>query len=284
MDATTAASLYREISLPALPIHWAAMVLLVTLPTAAVVGYLTGAARRKWLLSQGRDVDAVVGEATLGAILALLGLLLAFSFGNALGISSERKSAMVDEAAALGTAFLRADYLPEPGRTDLQKSIYEYAQTRILPGDGQINSVAKAHAFIDRTLQAQAVLWPLTLEATKDPVPAPIKTFVAGAMNDAIDAHLYRVKTLSNPVSDITQSMLLAAALISLFLLGNRAGMVGRSLTWRTFVFSGFLFVVMGTIIDTQRGGEGFVRIDDTPLKATVFEMELALGDRLNSD
>jgi len=123
----------------------------------------------------------------------------------------------------------------------------------------------------DVQVHAQAKLWPLMLELTRDPTPVPIKAFVAGAMNDALDAHLYRKEILSTPVSDVTQAMMLAAALNALFLLGNRAGMVGRTLTWRTFVFSGFLFVVMGTIIDMQRGNEGFIRTDDTALSPALW-------------
>ena len=133
-------------------------------------------------------------------------------------------------------------------------------------------------SFLAVTLEAQARLWPLTLEVTADPTPAPIQTFVAGAMNDALDAHLSRVETLSNPVSDVTLAMVLAAALFALFLVGNRAGLSGRALTWRTFVLSGFLFMIMVTILDTQRGREGFVRIDDTTLKATIFGMEQAMS------
>ena len=34
----------------------------------------------------------------------------------------------------------------------------------------------------------------------------------------------------------------------------------------------------MTTIIDTQRGNEGFVRVDDTSLRATILDMELALA------
>lgn len=281
MEFTSAASLYSQISLPALSILGTALVLLVTLPLAAVVGFFTGYFRRKKLFAASKKVDKVIGETTLGAILALLGLLLAFSFGNALHLSQARKSTIVDEAASLSTVFLRADYLSEPGRTKLQHSILEYTRTRILPGDGHFNSLEEAQVFLDRTLQAQAKLWPLTLEVTADPTPVPIKTFVAGAMNDALDAHLYRVEILSAPVSDVTLGMMFAAALIALFLLGNRAGIVGRILSWRTFVFSGFLFVVMITIVDTQRGDEGFIRTDETTLKVTIFDMEQTLADRL---
>jgi len=257
----------------------AALLLFLILPSAAVLGYLSGKRRRAGLLAGNKDVDGFDGETTLGTVLALLGLLLAFSFGNALSLSQARKAAVVNETAALGTAFLRADYLSEPGRTMLKQALLDYSRTRIVPADGSINSLQSAQAFLAVTLEAQAKLWPLTLEVTADPTPPPIQTFVAGAMNDAIDAHLSRVETLSNPVSEITLAMVLIAALVALFLLGNRAGMLGRALTWRTFVLSGFLLMVMITIMDTQRGSEGFIRVDDTALKATIFDMEQAMSD-----
>ena len=245
------ALLYDQITLPFASLQATALALLLALPAAAVAGLITGSTGRKISLKAGNKVDQVVGQTTLGAILALLGLLLAFSFANALNLSQARKSMSVNEAAALGTAFDRVDYLQEPGRTNLQQALLNYSRTRIVPDDGSIVSVEAAQAFLAKTLAAQAKLWPLTLKSTADPVPAPIQTFVAGAMNEVIDAHHYRVQTLSNPVSDITQAMLLSLALVALFLLGNRAGNVGRSLTWRTFVFSGFLLVVMITIMDT---------------------------------
>ena len=253
--------------------------LLVALPAAAVIGFITGRRRRTALLAADKEVDHVIGETTLGAILALLGLLLAFSFSNALNIASKDKSALIGEAAALGTAYLRADYLSEPGRTDLKTALLDYARTRILPGDGSASSLEGAQAFLAVTLDAQGKLWPITLEATADPTPPPIKSFVASAVNDAIDAHLLRIETLSTPVSEITQAMMLAAALLGLFLLGNRAGLVGRDLTWRTFAFSGFLFIVMITITDTLRGNEGYITLDDTALRTTIFDMEQGLAN-----
>lgn len=274
-----AASLYNQISLPLMSLGDVALVLFLILPSAAVLGHFSGKLRRAALVAASKDINNVVDETALGTILALLGLLLAFSFGNALSLSQARKAAIVNEAAALGTAFLRADYLAEPGRTELKRALLAYSRTRIVPDDGSINSLQSAQAFLALTLEAQAKLWPLTLEVTADPTPPPIQTFVAGAMNDAIDAHLSRVETLSNPVSDITLAMMLAAALFALFLLGNRAGMSGSALTWRTFMLSGFLFMVMITILDTQRGSEGFVRVDDTTLKATIFDMEQAMSD-----
>lgn len=278
MDATTAASLYKNIELPSLTLLMIALILCVSLPAMAVIGYWGGRARRRMVLSAGGEVDHVIGETTLAAILALLGLLLAFSFGDALSLAQARKGATVNEAAALGTAFLRADYLPESGGRALQSALLAYAETRLLPGDAGLATAEDARLFLQRSLEAQARLWPLTLEATQDPVAPPIKAFVAGAVNEAIDAHLYRLQMMNSPMSEVAHLMLLATALTALFLLGNRAGLLGRRLTWRMFVFSGFLFIVMFTIVDTQRAKEGLVRVDEMPMRATVFDMRQALA------
>lgn len=273
------AAVYDQIALSPLSLSGLALLLLVALPACSVAGYFNGRSRREKLLEAKQPLDKVVVETTLGSVLALLGLLLAFSFGNALSLAQERKAAAVDEAAALGTAFLRTDFLPEPGRTELRAALVDYAKTRIVPGDGSLRTLADTQGFVRTSLEAQSRLWPLTMEATVDPLPAPLKTFVAGAVNDVIDAHLYRAKTLSNPVSDVTQLMILGLAMTSLFLQGDRTGHLGRDLTWHTFVFSGFLFIVMMSISDTMRPVEGLVQTDVTTLKATILEMELALQD-----
>ena len=50
-------------------------------------------------------------------------------------------------------------------------------------------------------------------------------------------------------------------------------------MTWRIFVFSGFLALVMFATLDTERSYEGFVRIDDGLLRATLLDMEKNLAD-----
>jgi hypothetical protein len=280
VDITTSAQLFTEITLPHMRLHTAAVVLLAILPASVLIGYWLGALRRRRYLASGRTEELSGNDAAQASILALLGLLLAFTFGNALSTSQATKSAISNEAAAIGTAFLRADYLSDPGRTQLQSALLDYARTRVPPRDSSLDTLPKVQAFVDTSLRAQALLWPLTLEATADPVPAPIQTFVAGAVNAVLDAHLYRMETLAIPVSEVSQVMLLLAAIVSLYLIGNQAGSEGRSLNWRSFVLAGILFIVMLTILDTQRTNEGLIRVDMSPLNATIFDMEQALQGR----
>jgi hypothetical protein len=277
MELETAASVYRQITMPALGIGAMAALLAVMLPAAAVLGFVSGRWNRARRLAQGREVDPQLGEASLGAILALLGLLLAFSFGSALSQLETRKADVILEANAIGTAFLRADYLSEPGRGDLQRALHEYALTRLVPDGARLATRDDAREFIDRSLQAQARLWPITLDATAPPLPAPLATFVAGSVNDVIDAHQLRLRSLSAPVAELAQSIVVMAALTALFVLGNRSGVAGRALTWRSFVFSALLYIVMMTVIDVQRGAQGLIRVDQSALAATILDIESRL-------
>lgn len=280
MEPDTAVTVYSEIALPALSILQTLILLAILLPAAALLGWRLGHLRRRRRLAAGREIDMVVGETTLGAILAIFGLLLAFSFGHALSQFETRKAGLTDEAAALGTAFLRADLLDEPGRTDLQEALLTYAETRLPAAGARTSSQGDVTAFLDRTLRAQAALWPLTVEATAPPIPPATRSLVAAAVNEVIDMHLYRLAALTEPISAYAYGMMLATALAALFLLGDRAGMLGRALTWRTFVLSAFLTVVMITIVDLQRAGSGVIRIDETPLRATIYDMRAALAAR----
>ncbi len=277
MDIVTITDIYGKAGGPVLSYLVFGAVLLVALPAAVLIGHHAGRLHRLKTVAFGREVDLEAGQTSLGGILALLGLLLAFSFGNALSIAQTRKATAIEEAAALSTVFDRADYLPAAGRTELKAAILEYAKTRVVPVEGGMDSLEEVLNFLEISLQAQAKLWPLVLKVTVDPIPPPIKVFVAEAMNDALDAHLFRMQAFSIPVASISQVTLIAAALAALFMLGNRAGLVGRNLTWRALVFAGFLFVVMMLIVDLHRGAEGLIRFDQTALLTVIFEMEASL-------
>jgi len=278
MEPFTLPEVYERITLPLLGLGTTALVLVVLLPTFAILGFLTGRRNRNRKIASGDEVDLRAGEASLGAIMALLGLLLAFSFGSALSLLESRKSDIITEANALGTAYLRAAYLTEPSRSELMSALHDYARTRIIPETGGIVSTEDARAFIERSLAAQERLWPLTVAATADPLPPAIATFVAGSVNDVLDAHQLRMRSISVPVSELSQVIVVVTALAALFLLGNRAGMAGRALTWRTYTFAGLLVLVMVTVLDVQRASQGFIRVDQSALKATLAAMEAETG------
>ena len=86
--------------------------------------------------------EASVG-ALSGATLALLAFLLAFVTSTAVNSLAARRQSLIDEANAVGTAYLRAGYLAEPTATESRQLLREYVDQRL--------------AARDRTRVAQAI-------------------------------------------------------------------------------------------------------------------------------
>jgi len=78
------------------------------------IGFRLGKRRKQFHLNPEGEVRS---DMTLAAMLALLGLMLAFTYSFSMSRADLRKQSLITEVNALGTAFLRADLLPEPGRT-----------------------------------------------------------------------------------------------------------------------------------------------------------------------
>ena len=89
--------------------------------------------RRLGLRRLARDSEAaragfgVVG----GAIFALMGLLIAFTFSGAASRFDTRRQLVVEEANAIGTAYLRLDLLPANAQSALRESFRQYVEARL---------------------------------------------------------------------------------------------------------------------------------------------------------
>jgi hypothetical protein len=89
--------------------------------------------RRLGLRQLAQDSEAaqagfgVVG----GAIFALMGLLIAFTFSGAASRFDTRRQLVVEEANTIGTAYLRLDLLPASAQPPLRESFRQYVEARL---------------------------------------------------------------------------------------------------------------------------------------------------------
>src|SRR4051794_19514331 len=88
---------------------------------AVVAGYLPGS-RNRARREEGKE--ASVGQ-IVGAMLTLVSLLLAFTFGIAQSRSESRRDLVLDEANAIGMTWLRAGLLSDPQRSEIRKLLRE---------------------------------------------------------------------------------------------------------------------------------------------------------------
>src|SRR5512134_2321727 len=77
---------------------------------------------------EGAEVGVGVVD---GAIFALLGLLIAFTFSGAASRFDTRRQLIVEETNDIGTAYLRLDLLPADAQAALRESFRRYVEARL---------------------------------------------------------------------------------------------------------------------------------------------------------
>lgn len=131
-----------------------------------------------------------VGE-MVASILALLAFLLAFTFGLAASRWEARREAVLEEANAIGTTYLRSRLLPEPQRTEAARLLQGYVDTR-LPDTRQGNPSEILAKAIARSEELQKQLWSEAVAAAQKN-PTPITGLFIQSLNETIDMHGKRI-------------------------------------------------------------------------------------------
>lgn len=253
------------------------VLILIVLPISAYLGFRLGTIERERLGYDRVPADKIPGGTSLGAMLALLGLLLGFAFSSSINWREARKTALIEEAADIGSAFISADLLEPAARNQLQPVILNYAKTR-LASPQDVQSKQAFDAFLLRTRDAQSQIWPTTLQVLSTETSEPIKALVARSVMNMLDAHTRRIAAAGEHIPKPAMIMIVAAAIVAIAIVGNRSALQGRPLTWRTFTFAGVLSIVILVIFDLDRSLEGSMRENYDPMLEVIYDMENAVA------
>jgi len=254
------------------PIWVAGMVFFLTLFICLEVGYFCGRKRSHiW-----RNAEAGGGSLVLSSMLALLGLLLAFTYSSGVNRHDARKQAVIAEANAIGTAFLRADLVAAPASQELQHMLLEYGQSRIVQ-DGRAVSEQILRQRIQQALVLHKQMWQLTLHITEQGPKGPLDALLVSAINSVIDYHEVRAAAILDRLPIALFVMLIMVGSACLVVAGFNAGLTGRVSRTRMYALVLVLAGVMLGILDYDRGRVGFIRVSQHALVNTVESMEAAL-------
>jgi hypothetical protein len=235
----------------ALPL-WAVFGATVVLVLAAVeAGYRLGSIRAA---ASTHEKEAPVG-AMVGATLGLLAFLLAFTFGFAANLYQEKRAVLLEEVNAVGTAYLRADFLPEP--EGARRLFREYVDVRLAAaGSGQVDTA------IDRSEQIQSELWTLGSDSAREnPSSLPIALFVE-ALNDVIDVHAKRVAiALRTRIPPTIWAALYAIAFFAFGTMGYHSGLAAANRSFAVLAVALIFSAVIWLIKDLDTAQEGTLRV-----------------------
>jgi hypothetical protein len=208
------------------------------------------------------DSDLPGTGAINGAIFALLGLILAFTFSGAATRFEGRRDLIVAESNAIGTAALRVDLVAEDAQPALRDAFKRYVASRIAV-DEVISKPKEYRAALKKSAAIQAEIWRLAVAAGRRPDALPaVNISLLPALNEMIDITSTRAfATLMHP-PPVIHVMLIGLAVLSGFLAG--IGLApGRKHGWiHPIVFSLIMTSAIYVTIDMEYPRAGFIRVD----------------------
>lgn len=256
-----------------LPVWVSGLIFILFMLAALEFGYRLAIKKRgTW-----KNPVAGGGNAVQTALLALLGLILAFTLASGVNRNETRKQVMIHEANALGTAFLRADLMAEPGRTELNQALLDYAHTRVFE-QGEVISTEQREEIIQKTLQSQAKLWPITKQIMEQIQPEPIEALLVAAVNDVLDVHASRIAASFDTLPPPMLWMLVFIAMVSVGIGGFNAGISDRLSRGRMTALIFVLASVVLVLLDLDRPNDGLIQVSQRSIYNAIAEMELNLG------
>jgi hypothetical protein len=211
------------------------------------------------------DADAAKGglSAVDGAVFGLLGLLIAFTFAAAESRLNHRRQQIVQEANAIGTAYLRLDLLPSEARDRLREQFKRYLDERITTYR-LVPDLDAAMAALARSTALQGEIW-TQATATCRQEPSHACMLLLPALNEMIDITTSRLFAARTHQPPIVFAMLTGVALVSALLAGYGMAGARRGGRWlHMLAYAGVMAMTVYVILDLEFPRIGLIRLDES--------------------
>lgn len=252
-----------------LPSGVIAVLLFVAMAITIEATYRVGLRRRR--LRDGALTAHI--NAMQAALLGILALMLGFSFSLSLGRHDSRSAAVVDEANAIGTAWLRTQLLLPPLRDAAQKLMTSYVDLRVGEGALKTTKHAERQALLAEVKRLQAALWDLAVESTRqDPREVTSGRFLE-SMNAMIDAFGKRDAAIERHVPEVVLLLLFCTFLMACASIGYASGISGHRPAVVTYVMIALIVVLVFMIVDVDRPRRGFITVSQKSMTDLQADM-----------
>jgi hypothetical protein len=196
-----------------------------------------------------------------GALFALLGLLIAFTFSGAAERFEARRKLIVEEANAIGTAYLRLDLLPAAVQPGLRDGFRRYVDSRLAVYRA-IPDLAAVRKELARSALLQNEIWTASGAACGEASGPQACMLVLPALNEMIDITTTRTVAAQTHPPGLVFAMLTVLALTCALLAGYGMG-AERTRSWIHIIgFAAMMTITIYVIIDYEFPRIGLIRIN----------------------
>ena len=207
-----------------------------------------------------------------GALLGLVGLMLALGLTMSVGRYEDRRVAVVQEANAIGTTYLRAQLLAEPQRSSSLELLREYADSAVDLAQ-QVPDSTRFRTDQARIGELQSALWAEAGAAVEaDPQGTAPRLYIE-TLNEMIDANGVRVASLGNRVPDPVTALQVIGSAFALAVLALYLSMMGRG-ALTSLVAATVVILMVFVSFDLDRPQRGLITIPSNALKAARAQMD----------
>jgi len=248
---------------------WAvALIIFAVVGGAGLAGTIAGRYLR-------RHTDAVrepIGVLQ-GALLGVVGLILAFGLSLAVGRYEDRRAAVVADANTIGTTYLRAQMLAEPQRSQSLDLLRRYTDLAIRLSHEVPTSDAMKRTTAEQS-ELQRRLWRLAGQSVAEAPTATAARLYVQTLNEMIDQQTVRVAGLNNRVPGAVLGLEVIGAAVVVGLLALYLSVLGRGLL-AAVVAAVLVTLVLLVTMDLDRPARGLIVVPATPLESLRASMEL---------
>jgi hypothetical protein len=203
-----------------------------------------------------------MGTTTIdAAVFGLLGLLIAFTFSGAGSRFDQRRTMIVDEANAIGTAWLRLDLLPQASQPALREKFRQYTETRLdifrkIPEFTAVNKeMAKANSL-------QNDIWVLATAACRDSGSSTTPLLLLPAINEMFDVGAIRTYGVRMHPPFFVY-LVLGLLLLSSSMLAGYGMATGKVRDWvHALIFVLIMGLAVYLIVDFEYPRVGLIRLE----------------------
>jgi hypothetical protein len=217
-------------------------------------GYRVGT---RWARA-GRETEGT--GAVEGALFALLGLMFAFTFAGAQSRLDMRRGFIVDEANAIGTAYLRVDLLPPAAQARVRDRFKRYVESRIAYYK-ELPDLRSARAEHVRSVALQGEIWKESVAATGAASDPNASLLVLPALNEMFDVTTKRQVALRTHTPPVIYVLLALLALACAFFAGIGMARARRRSLLHVAAFAATLALTFCVMLDLEFPRVGLIQI-----------------------
>lgn len=202
--------------------------------------------------------------------MALLGLLLGFTFSMSLGRHDQRRLAVVSDSNSIGDFYTCASLLPEPHRSQLQAIIRDYARNRLLVAHGRGSEEEIEQALAD-AIDMHGRMTAAVSAAIE--VGTPIAVSLTNTLNALTSNNASRLAAYRDRLPWSIVLLLFVAAVVPAFLMGQQQGVSRRPHLSGTLSFIVLVTLVIYVTVDLNQPARGQIRVSQEPLERLLTSM-----------